>query len=109
MLYNKFSKGVVDDYVRKNNIAGSSEELTELQARQLIQQAEQVDNSAGSSGNGQRNGRMEEGLRSGWDQILRRRVTEKTLTELEDKFGSFLIDSFFQKENLANSVTEFTV
>lgn len=108
ILYNKFSKGAVDDYVRKNNIAGSSEELTELQARQLIQQAEQVDNSAGSSGNGQRNGRMEEGLRSGWDQVLRGRVTEKTLTELKDKFGNFLVDSFFQKENLANSAAEFT-
>jgi len=108
ILYNKFSKGAVDDYVRKNNIAGSSEELTELQAQQLIQQAEQVDNSAGSSGNGQRNGRMEEGLRSGWDQVLRGRVTEKTLTELKDKFGNFLVDSFFQKENLANSAAEFT-
>ena len=79
MLYNKFGKGVVDDYVRKNNIAGSSEELTELQARQLIQQAEQADNFSGIGGDGQRNGRMESVGKITGSEILRGRVTKKTL------------------------------
>ena len=79
MLYNKFSKGVVDDYVRKNNIAGSSEELTELQARQLIQQAEQ---SIDSSGISKPTGRFPERFSTNevrGSEVLRERVTEKTL------------------------------
>jgi hypothetical protein len=108
ILYNKFSKGAVDDYVRKNNIAESSEELTELQARQLIQQAEQADNTARIDGDGQRNGRVESVGEITGSEVLRGRVTADTLTELENKLGNLLIDKFFQQENLANTAREFT-
>lgn len=108
MLYNKFSKGAVDDYVRKNKIAESARELTELQARQLIQQAIQSDNSRGSYGDGQRNGRVESFGEITGSEILRGRVTEKTLAKLNDKLGRSLVDSFFWQEGLANTTAEFT-
>lgn len=108
ILYNKFSKGAVDDYVRKNNIAESSEELTELQARQLIQQAEQADNTARIDGDGQGNGRRKSSIEEIRSEVLRGKVTADTLTELENKLGNLLIDKFFQQENLANTAREFT-
>ena len=76
-LYNKFTKEGINEYLRRNKIANSAEELTELQAGIILKQSKQSIDAGRAERNGQRFSSSEGKSESSRSEVLRRELNSE--------------------------------